>query len=106
MFGAISSAGLYDRLAKVVKHIATVISGMDSRRVCQHLDDVLAAGSKQEATKFYDTYVDVCQKIGVDLELSGNPDKAFGPRHEGIALGIMYDTQLFTWWLREDPSKP
>ena len=102
VFGAISSVGLYDRLAKVVKHIAIVVSKMDRRRVCQHLDDILAAGTRHEMARFYDTYKSVCEKIGVDLDDGDSPNKAFGPSHEGMALGIMYDTQSFTWWLRED----
>ena len=43
VFGAASSAGLFDRLAKVVLHIVLVKSGMPQRCVIQHLDDVCTA---------------------------------------------------------------
>ena len=43
VFGSVSSAGLFDRLAKVVLHFVLVKSGMPRRSIVQHLDDVCSA---------------------------------------------------------------
>ena len=43
VFGAASSPGIYDRLAKVVLDLAVKLSGFPRNMVCQYLDDVCAA---------------------------------------------------------------
>ena len=47
--------GLYDRLAKVFLYTATVISKMPRDQIEQVIDDVVAAGTKEEVVKFYHT---------------------------------------------------
>ena len=102
IFGSISSVGLYDRLARVVLHIALHDSSILRRQVARHLDDVVAAGTKKETEEFYDNYRKVSSKLGVELADVSDPDKAFAPCQEGQVFGIQYNTASFTWWLRED----
>lgn len=42
IFGCTSSAGIFDRLAKVVVHIAATKAKFPTNRICQHLDDCCA----------------------------------------------------------------
>ena len=104
VFGAVSSAGLFDRLAKLVLHIVLVRSKMPARCVIQHLDDVCSASpaGSGRAQMFSDTYQEVCGTIGVKLAPTDDPDKAFGPRTEGLVLGVCYNTVEWVWFLRED----
>ena len=107
VFGGKSSAGLYDRLAKVILWIALVQAGLPEHICVQHLDDVCAASpaGTDSVDRFYWTYRDVCEKVGVELADPSDPDKAFPPSTNGIVLGICYDTEEGvngTWYLRED----
>ena len=104
IFGGTSSAGIFDRLAKLVLHIVIVHSGMPARCVVQVLDDVCSASpaGSGRALKFYNCYQEVCRKIGVKLAPADDPDKAFGPSTSGIVLGVCYDTVDWVWFLRED----
>ena len=107
VFGGKSSAGLYDRLAKLVLWIAMAISQFPEKLFVQHLDDVCAASPEGTDTvdKFYTVYREICEKFGVELADPTDPDKAFSPRTNGIALSICYDTEEGingTWYLRED----
>ena len=43
IFGGVSSAGIFDRLAKVVLFIVIQKAGFRADMVCQHLDDCCAA---------------------------------------------------------------
>ena len=98
VFGASSSAGLFDRLAKIVLHIVLVKSGMPRRCVIQHLDDVCSASPRgsTRARKFYDTFKSICKVLGVQLAPEGDKDKEFGPTTKGLVLGIVYDPQSWT----------
>ncbi len=49
VFGAASSPGIYDRAAKLVLRRVLRLSGFPERMVCQHLDDVCAAGARAAA---------------------------------------------------------
>ena len=104
VFGASSSAGLFDRLAKVVLHIVLVKSGMPKRSVIQHLDDVCSASPRDStrAMKFYNTFKSTCELLGVKLAPEGDKDKEFGPTTKGLVLGVVYDTQNWTWTIKED----
>ena len=99
IFGASSSAGIYDRLAKLILSLVLAISKFPKDMVCQHLDDVVAA-APEDCSSIYNfdkTYTDVADKIGVKLAPRDDPDKAFAPRSEGIVLGIHYDTISWKW---------
>ena len=104
VFGASSSPGIFDRLAKVVLHIVVNLSGFPSRLVIQHLDDVCACGPEgsDAVDKFYDTYKRTCEDLGIKLASADDPDKAFEPKCEGQVLGVDYDSTSMTWHLRQD----
>ena len=102
VFGGASSVGLYDRLAKVFLHTATVLSKMPKDQVEQIIDDVVAAGTKEEVVRFYRKYREVAEDCGVQLAPEDDPKKAFAAAQEGEVFGIQYCTRSFTWWLRED----
>ena len=104
VFGASSSAGLFDRLAKIVLHIVLGISNMPRRCVIQHLDDVCSASPSgtNRASKFYNTFKEVCREIGVKLAPEGDPDKEFGPTTKGVVLGVVYDTVSWSWSIKEE----
>lgn len=107
VFGGKSSAGLYDRLAKVILWIALELAQFPHHLCVQHLDDVCAASPANSTlvNTFYTAYREVCDEVGVELADPDDPDKAFPPTTNGIVLGICYDTEEGsngTWYLRED----
>ena len=107
VFGGKSSAGLYDRLAKVVLWIALVRSLFPKHLCVQHLDDVCGASpaGTDHVDRFYNTYRHVCEMVGVTLADPTDKDKSFPPTTNGQVLGINYDTAeglTGTWYLSED----
>lgn len=104
VFGCVSSVGLYDRGAKVILYIALREAEFPIWCCIQHLDDVCSVGGRDGklVAKFYSTYCRVCKDVGVSLASTDEPDKAFAPTTEGLILGVMFCTETWTWWLRED----
>ena len=104
VFGAISSPGIYDDLAKVVLGIAIKKSKMHPALVSQHLDDVVGVGPNNTSAiwDFDRAYREVCAYVGVSLADRKDKDKSFAPCHAGLVLGVWYDTKDFTWSLRSD----
>lgn len=102
IFGGISSVGLYDRLARLVLFIVLDKCEILRRQVARHLDDSVAAGTKEQTAEFYNTYISVCGELGIELADTSDHDKAFSPCQQGQVFGIEYDTSIGTWWLRED----
>ena len=106
VFGAASSAGIYDRAAKVVLDLAVRRAKFPARDVCQYLDDTCAAapaGNLAALQRFETAYSDIAAHIGVKLAPTDDPDKAFSPCTRGVVLGIEYDTDDWTW--RIPPGK-
>jgi hypothetical protein len=104
VFGCRSSAGLYDRLAKLILQLVILYSKFTAELVCQYLDDVCAAapqGSTQLA-HFEDCYRCVAQHLGVLLAPTTDPDKAFSPTTEGVVLGVRYNTVSWVWSIPAD----
>ena len=104
IFGSVSSPGIYDDLAKVVLGLALLMSGYPPELVCQHLDDVVAVGPdwNQGIWNFDKAYHEVCEHVGVSLADRSDKDKSFAPTTRGQVLGVDYDTESFTWTIRED----
>ena len=100
-FGARSSAGIYDDLAKVVKELALIRSHIDPRLVQQHLDDVVAVTSEgdNKIYQFDAEYQEVSNAIGVSLASRDDPEKSFEPTSVGKILGVMYDFKNWLWWI-------
>jgi hypothetical protein len=99
VFGCASSAGLYDRLAKVVLALVLLYSKFPPDMVCQYLDDVCGAppAGSPDLQKFEDAYRHVASHLGVLLAPTTDPDKAFSPCTRGTVLGVCYDTMNWTW---------
>ena len=99
VFGCASSAGLFDRLAKVVLAIVIHRSGIDPILVCQHLDDCCAAGPHESLilAKFDAVFMEVAEELGLRLAPRDDPEKSFAPCTHGVILGVYYDTLTWTW---------
>ena len=104
VFGAKSSPGIYDDLAKVILGCALLEAEMDADMVQQHLDNVCAVGTEENGSiyRFDEAYRKVADKVGVRLAPRDDPDKSFGPTTVGLVLGVVYDTKQWTWGIRED----
>ena len=104
VFGCVSSAGLYDRLAKLVLAIVLLFSKFPADMVCQYLDDVCAASpaGSIEIFRFEQAYRDVAAEVSVRLAPTSDPDKAFSPTTSGVVLGVKYDSVAWTWSLPPD----
>ena len=92
VFGAASSPGIYDRLAKLVLDLAVKLSGFPRNVVCD-LDDVCAtirAGSPA-LHRFPDACFSVSEQLGMRLTPDDDPDKAFAPRRSGVVLGVHWE---------------
>ena len=101
IFGCTSSAGIFDRLAKVVVHIAATKAKFPTNRICQHLDDCCAtAPANSDSLEIFDaTFGQVAETLGVKLAPRDDPEKSFGPSTKGLVLGVVYDTTTWTWSL-------
>jgi len=100
VFGTASSVGIFDRAAKLVLRIVLRYAQFPESMVCQHLDDVCAASSKQDADKLHrleKVYRMVAESVGVALCGTEDPEKAFSPCTRGLVLGVVYDTEEWTW---------
>jgi hypothetical protein len=99
VFGGRSSAGIYDRLAKLVLNIVVLYCKFPADMVCQYLDDVCAA-TASDCTKlqqFEAAYREVAAHLGIKLAPTTDPDKAFSATTTGVVLGVRYDTIAWTW---------
>ena len=104
VFGGKSSAGLFDRLAKVVLEIIIQRAGIDRTLVIQHLDDICAAAPENSTVleRFDSECFNVAELLGVRLAPRDDPSKSFAPTYAGVVLGIHYDTHSWTWGLPEE----
>ena len=77
VFGAVSSPGIYERLAKVVLDLAVKLSGFPRNMVCQYLDDICTAmrAGSPSLRKSRESYFSVAEQFGVRLSLEDDPDK-------------------------------
>ena len=107
VFGCASSAGLFDRLAKLVLHIVVTKADFPARQVCQYLDNCCAASADaSELSRYDEVFFEVAAQLGVELAPRSDPDKSFGPCTHGVVLGILYDTTTWLWaiphekWIR------
>ena len=101
IFGGVSSAGLFDRLAKVVIFIVISRSGIHPDLVVQHLDDCCAVGPANSniLDKFDSEYFQVAELLGIKLAPRDDPDKSFGPSTSGTVLWVFYDSVDWSWKL-------
>jgi hypothetical protein len=104
VFGGRSSAGIYDRLAKLVLKVVILFCNFPAEMVCQYLDDVCAAGPSgcPLLARFEAAYREVANHLGVQLAPTTDPDKAFSAATAGVVLGVHYDTIAWTWSIPQE----
>ena len=103
-FGGVSSAGIYDDMAKLIKELAIQDSNIDP----ELLDDCVACAQEGAGIvpRFYESYRQIASEINVKLADESDPDKAFKATHIGKVLGISYDLKKWRWWLSKDKLIP
>ena len=104
IFGAVSSAGIFDRTNKVVIFIVASLSGLDPDLICQVLDDCCAASPENSEIiwKFDETFQRIALELGIKLAPRDDPEKSFAPSQKGVVLGIEYNSVTWTWSLPYD----
>ena len=104
IFGGVSSAGIFDRTAKLILFCVIARSGIHRDLVCQHLDDCCAtAPASSSILEKYDAeFATVAKLLGVKLAPRDDPEKSFGPSTKGTILGVYYDTIAWTWAVPQD----
>jgi hypothetical protein len=104
IFGAASSAGIFDATAKVILKLVCVAANFPRSMVCQHLDDICAAAPTDSVLlhRFDEKFQEIAGIVGVQLADRADPDKTFGPCHRGTILGVEYDTREWTWTIPAD----
>ena len=104
IFGGVSSAGIFDRVNKIVIYIVCSLTKMDQDFVCQVLDDCCAAGPEHLniIDTFDRTFLEVASNLGIKLAPRDDPEKSFAPCQKGIVLGVEYDSVSWTWSLPKD----
>jgi len=104
IFGAGSSAGIYDNGGKVLHDLVTRKASFPKDMTCQHLDDAVAAAAKErmQALLRYDqAYFELASQLGVQLAPRDDPEKSFAPCTAGTVFGVFYDTVAWTWAIPE-----
>ena len=104
VFGGASSAGIFDRLNKVVIFVVAKRSGMDMEQICQVLDDCCACAPRGSdmLEKFDREFTSIARALGIKLAPRDDPEKSFGPSTEGIVLGVKYNTVDWTWGVPDE----
>jgi hypothetical protein len=99
IFGASSSAGIFDAAAKVFVQLGCKRANFPASQVCQHLDDICAAAAAGDDSIFRldEELQAVAGEVGVKLASRDDPDKSFAPSHTGVVFGVEYDTANWTW---------
>ena len=102
IFGGASSAGIYDRVAKLVIFIVKSKCRLPGELVCQVLDDCCACApaGTDWLEEFDATFFDVAAALGIKLAPRDDPEKSFGPSTSGTVLGIHYDSVSWTWSIK------
>jgi hypothetical protein len=104
IFGAASSAGIFDATAKVVLQLVCRMSAFPAAQVYQHLDDICAAAAAGDDSleHFDQVFHSVAAEVGVKLASRDDPDKSFAPRTRGVVFGVEYDTDAWTWAIPQE----
>jgi hypothetical protein len=102
-FGSKSSPGIFTRGAKLPVCICRLLTNYPMQLTLMHLDDLCCFGAKGDTRlrKFYNKYKEVCETLKISLMEETSGDKAFGPTTRGICLGILLDTNKWTWTVEQ-----
>jgi hypothetical protein len=104
IFGASSSAGIFDAAAKVYVKLVCKITGFPVSQICQHLDDICAAAADGDESlqRLDKQFKDTADFVGIKLASRDDPDKSFGPRQTGVVFGVDYNTADWTWSIPDE----
>jgi hypothetical protein len=72
--------------------------------VIQYLDDVCGAAPQGclSLERFLKAYKDFAADTGIQLAPDSDPDKAFSCTMKGVVLGVLYDTENWTWSIPQE----
>ena len=96
-FGSKSSPGIYDRISGVVRDIANLRAGNARREGFKCLDDTGIIGTYRMCKSFFTENTSLCERIGVRLAPTDDPEKAFDAATSGVILGLSYDSVAWEW---------
>ena len=104
IFGAISSAGIFDDTNKVALDLVCRRATFPRHMVCQHLDDVCAAAAAgtDALHRFDEAFKEIATSIGIQLAPRDDHEKSFAPCTAGVVFGVHYDTISWTWAIPEE----
>jgi hypothetical protein len=104
IFGAASSAGIFDDAAKLVLDLVCRRANFPRNMVCQHLDDICAAApaGSIKLHQLDQSFKELAAELGVELAPRDDPDKSFAPCTAGVVFGVHYDTETWTWAVPPD----
>jgi hypothetical protein len=105
-FGGGNSPYKFNMPSSFLITLACLDSGLDPRQSIQQLDDNCACDSKGSwiLGRYWICYRKIAEEIGVSLAGEENPSKAFGPNVKGEILGLMYNSEDWTWWIPKGKS--
>jgi hypothetical protein len=98
-FGGANSPTLYHLL----KNMAELRLGLDPPLNIMQLDDNCKCSKKGSSVLrcYREEYRSVASRLGIRLASEDNPSKAFPPSCVGEILGLVYNTELWTWNMTE-----
>jgi hypothetical protein len=104
IFGASSSAGIFDATAKVFLQLVCRVTQFPVGQICQHLDDICAAAAAGDNSIFeLDRQFQIlAAEVGIKLASREDPDKSFAPGYTGVVFGVEYDTVKWTWTIPQE----
>ena len=102
-FGGANSPTIYHLPASLLKSMAELKSGLDPRLNIMQLDDNCSCDKKGSGTLrcYREEYRSVASWIGIRLASKDNPSKAIPQSCRGEILGLLYNTELWTWNMTE-----
>ena len=102
IFGGVSSAGIFDRVNKIVIHISLTLAKLDPGLICQVLDDCCAAAPEHSTLleEFDRTFHELAKDIGIKLAPRDDPDKSFAPQQRGVILGFAKCYKMSELWAK------
>ena len=91
-FGASSSPDRFDLVSDIPLECALLETEIWKESIIKVLDDSVCFGQIGTGVvgKFYTNFRNICSRVGIRLASDEDETKAFGPRREGIVLGIWY----------------
>ena len=106
-FGGCNSPSIYRMVASYVKEVTEVMVGFDPRHSVMVLDDLCSVGAAGDTLvdEFFQKYRETAARMNVELAPLDDPGKAFLPCTKGEILGLVYDSESWTWSLPLDKAR-